>query len=217
MHHHLLFVMSLSGSAVVALYALLYPIIKRYVSISWQKNILKFAIFFYLFPFPLFKEAVVSFIYDLLPALVINNLDVPEGGTLDLNYAINLQPGNIFWGPEVLLMGAFVCCMGTITFFIIAKKIWQYLATSRTYLSASFSEAPPLSLAEQFHQMKTEMKIKRNIRLVCSQFCKSPITIGVFAPTIILPSADVFQLKPLYYTYILKHELVQSGLLLFVS
>lgn len=208
MRHHLLLVMSLSGTTVVALYGLFYPVIKRYVPISWQKAILKFAIFIYLFPLPLFKEAIVSFIRDVFPVFAMNGLNIQESEILDLNYAINLLPGNIFFGSEVLLIGVFLCCMGAITFFIIAKQLKQYLAISKAYLSTAFSEEPPPALAKQLQQIKTDLKIRSRVRLVCSQFCKAPITIGVFFPTIIFPMDDAFNLEPVHYTYVLKHELL---------
>ncbi len=207
MHHHLLFVMSLSGSAVVALYALLYPIIKRYVSISWQKNILKFAIFFYLFPLPLFKKSIVISICNLFPTLTARSVEMPQSEILNMNYAINLQPGDAFFGSEVLLIGVFICCMGAITSFVMVIKLKQYLALSQTYRSA-FSERPSPYLIEQFERLKEELKIRRTINFICSPFCKAPITIGIFSPIIVFPTADASTLDPISDTHILKHELL---------
>ena len=208
MCHHPLLVMSLSGSVVVALYALLYPVIKRYVSISWQRVILKAAIFFFLFPLPLFKEAFVSFISDLFPVFAEKMADIQEVGLLDLNYAINLEPGNVFFGSEVLLVGIFICGMGIITSFAVIRQLKQYFALSQFYLSTAFSEAPSSCLMEQFKQTKEDLKINRKVRFVCSPLCKTPVTIGAFSPMIVFPTEDIFRLEPASYAYVMKHELL---------
>ncbi len=208
MCHHPLLVMSLSGSAVVIMYALLYPAIKRYISISWQRAILKAAIFFYLFPLPLFKEAIVSFMYNSFPTLVEKDADIQTAEVLNLSYAVNLEPGNFFFGPEVVLISIFVCCMGIITSFIVIRRLKQYFALSRVYQLTVFSEEPSSVLVEQFEQIKEDLGIKRKVNFVRSQLCKTPITIGLFSPKIVLPTDDSFRLEPICYTYILKHELL---------
>lgn len=208
MHRNPLFIMSLSGSVVVALYVLLSPIIKRYLSISWQKTILNFAIFFYLFPLPLFKRSVIISVCNTFPNFAAKNAKMPQSGVLDMNYTINLQPGDVYFGSEVLLMGVFICCMIAMTSFIVARQLKRYFALSQTYRSTAFSENPSLCLLEQFGQLKEELQIKRKVNFVCSPFCKAPITIGVFSPIIVFPTVEASWLDPISDTYILKHELL---------
>lgn len=208
MCHHPLLVMSLSGSVVAIIYALLYPVIKRYISISRQRAILKVAIFFYLFPLPLFKEAVVSFVYSSFPVLATKGADIQTAEVLNLNYAVNLEPGNFFFSPKVVLISISVCCMGIITSFIVIRRLKQYLALSRVYQLTVFSEEPFSDLVEQFERIKEDLGIKQKVNFVRSQLCKTPITIGLFSPKIVLPTDDSFHLEPSCYTYILKHELL---------
>ena len=200
--------MSLSGSVVVALYALLYPVIKRYISISWQRVILKAAIFFFLFPLPLLKEDFVIFICNLFPGIATKGADIQDAGVLDLNYTINLESESVFWGSEVLLVGIFVCGMGIITSVVIIRQLKQYFALSQFYLSTAFSETPSSSLMEQFKRTKEDFKINRKVRFVCSPLCKAPVTIGAFSPMIVFPTEDIFRLESASYTYVLKHELL---------
>lgn len=206
MCRHPLLVMSLSGSIVVALYGLFGPIIKRYVSIPWQRAILEVAVFFYLFPLPLFKKGFVVFIFNLFPALVGPN--EPETKILDLSYVINQQPGDTYYGPQVLLIVALVCCMGVIASFVMIWQIKQYLALSRLYRSTALSENPPSDLIGEFEQIKKDLKIRGNVNFICSPFCKTPMTIGILSPTIVFPTSGAFCLEPICYTYILKHELL---------
>lgn len=203
-----LFVMSLSGSVIVVLYGLFYLVIKRYTSISWQRAILKSAIFFYLFPLPLFKESIVSFVCNSIPILMPKAADLQEVWVLDSSYAINLSPGNIFFGSEVLFIGILICGMGAIAFFVIGRQLKQNLAISRTYRSSAFSEKPSASLIEQFERVKEELGIKRKVDFICSPFCRTPVTIGMFFSAIVFPTADTLCLDPICYTYILKHELL---------
>ena len=51
MFHNLLLVMSLSGSAVLAVYLLVSLVAHKYVFLKWHYRILKIAVVFYLFPF----------------------------------------------------------------------------------------------------------------------------------------------------------------------
>ena len=47
MFQNLLFVMSLSGTSVCVVYILLYPLLKRYVSLKWRYCMLKTALLFF--------------------------------------------------------------------------------------------------------------------------------------------------------------------------
>lgn len=201
------FIMTLSGSLVVVLYGLFYPVIKRRVSLKWQRNILKAAIFFYLFPLPLF----MLILYDHFPVLA-PRIHVGEdfhGGVLpNLNYTIDLMPGRFYIGPNVLAVAALTCCMAIISLFILGKQIKQHLAVSRAYRSAAFSTRPIFPPREEFERTKEELGIKKKVQLISSSLCKTPMTIGVFSPTIVFPTEDGSYLEPSGYRYILKHELL---------
>lgn len=202
------FVMSLSGNLVVVLYGLFYPVIKRHVSIVWQKNILKIAIFFYLFPLPLCKKAILSFICNSFPIIMPDAKRLLGVWILDQSYIINLEPEYFFVGPEVLFVIALIFCMVVISLFILGKQIKRHRAISQAYRSAAFSEKPSPSLLEQFKQIKAELGIKGKVKFITSPLCKTPMTIGVFSPTIVFPAEDTLCLEPDDRSYILKHELL---------
>ena len=200
------FVMTLSGSLVVVLYGLFYPVIKRRVSLAWQKKILTAAIFFYLFPLPLFMPILYNNFPVIAPRIHVGE-NFHKGFLLDMSYAINLKPA-FYIGPDVLAVAALTCCMAIISLFILGKQIKQHLAISRAYRSTAFSERPILPRREEFERMKEELGIKRKVKLISSPLCKTPLTIGVFFPAIVFPAEDGSYLEPSGYRYILKHELL---------
>lgn len=201
MFHHLLFVMSLSGSFVILLYGLIYPIARRYFPHSWRKNILCLSLFFYLVPLPLLKEFVLSRL----------NIDIPfrhENVHIDLKYTVNLQNQQFYPGSGVVIVYIAAFCMAVFTSVVIMKQLKKYGTIYRTYFLSAFHEAPLPQLESMLQQTKEELLIKKPVRLICSQFCGAPMTIGVFKPAIIFPSSDDFNLKADDIKLILKHELL---------
>lgn len=201
MFHHLFFVMSLSGSFVILLYKLTYPIARRYFSHSWRKKILCLSLFFYLVPLSLLKEFVLSQL----------NIDLPfqyENVRIDLKYTINVQNDQFFLGPGVVAAYIVLLCMAMIAVVVIIKQLKKYGAVYRTYFSRAFHEAPPPQLESMLRQTKEELLIKRPVKLICSKLCDAPMTIGVFKPAIVFPSSDKLNLKSDDNKFILKHELL---------
>lgn len=60
-------------------------------------------------------------------------------------------------------------------------------------------------ILEQFHQLQSELNIKRNIRILTSSQLSTPILIGFLKPCIILPIENFTKEQ---YQFILKHELI---------
>lgn len=204
MFHHLLFVMSLSGSFVILLYGLIYPIARRYFPHSWRKNILCLSLFFYLVPLPLLKE---------LEKIVLTRLKIHtplryEIFLIDPQYTINIQDNQFFLGSGVVIIYIIAFCIAVIAFTVIIKQLKQYGTIYRTYLLRAFHETPPPQLESMLKEAKEELLIKRPVKLICSKFCNAPMTIGVFKPAIVFPSSDNFNLKSDDNKFILKHELL---------
>lgn len=207
MLHSLFFVMSLSGSVVVILYWLAYPISRKDFSYSWRRTVLMIALFFYLFPLPLFKDFILSRLKGYFP-LRFEIFD-PDGIFLvDPNYTITMQPGQIFLGPGTILACIFALGMVVIACIVVSRQLKEYAAVYRTYSLESFTEAAPPQLMESFLQMKEELQIKREVKLVCSTLCDAPVAIGVYSPKIVFPCIEKPGLEPDDYKYILKHELL---------
>ena len=59
-----------------------------------------------------------------------------------------------------------------------------------------------------FHSIKNELDIRRNVKLLCSEYCKVPITMGICSPTVIIPPWTRDEVDQDLYHDVLKHELV---------
>ncbi len=204
MFHQLFFVMSLSGSLVVLLYRLTYPIAQRYFSHSWRKRILCLSLFFYIVPLPLLKK---------LKGIVLNQLNIvipfrEEYSLIDPRYTINICDGETYFGPAIKIAGAITFCLTVVAFVLIVKELRQYAAVCRAYSLQAFYETPPPRLERMLREAKEELRIKKTVRLVCSGLCGAPMTIGILRPAIVFPASGGPDLSLENCGYILKHELL---------
>lgn len=199
--------MSLSGSIIVILYKLLSPVARKFFPHSWRSSVLKMALFFYLFPVPLFKDFILSHIQELFPFL-FGVTAASKLWEIDPEYTINMQSNQFLLGVGVILIHIFALCMAVIAFIVIVKQLQQYQTVRCTYLLDTFTEAPPPQFEEWLLRTKEELQVKGNIKIICSKLCDTPITIGVFSPVIIFPALNKLDLEPTDYQYILKHELI---------
>lgn len=207
MFHHLFFVMSLSGSVVVILYGLTYPITRRFFPHAWRKRILYLSLFFYLFPVPEFKYRVSHPLSNVFPALFTD----PTGDTirrLDTSYMINPLADEFFIGSKVIAAYLLLFCLAVIAFVVIVKQVWQYRLLCRRYLSGVFQQEVPPGLEQELRRIKDELNIHKNVKLIFSELCDAPMTIGLFSPTIIFPAFDKLDFEPEDDSDILKHELL---------
>ena len=203
MSHHLFFVMSLSGSVVILLYELTYPIARRYFPHSWRKNILCLSLFFYLVPIALLKKVKI-----IVTWVKIVGPSKSEDFRIDPRYTINVQDNQLFLGSGVVIVYIFAFIIAIIAFTVIIKQLKRYGAVYRTYLLTSFHVTPPPQLERMLQQAKEELQIKKSVKLICSRLCDAPMTIGVFKPAIVFPASGDFNLKSDDNELILKHELL---------
>lgn len=211
MLHHLFLVMSLAGSAVVLLYGIAYPITRRYFPHAWRKRILYLALFFYLFPVPLFKYKVLLPIdHQLMELFPLYNQYCLEhfDATIETSYMVNVQENNIFIAPGAVAVGVLFLCMTAITLVTVIKQVRQYHSLRGRYLSGLFQETVPPGLEKEFEVIREELKVGKNARLIVSKLCDASMTIGVFSPTVILPASAGAGMEPEDRSYILKHELL---------
>ena len=196
--YHMPFVMSLSGSIIVILYKLSYPFAQKYFSLAWRKMLLKISLVFYLVPIPMFKYTILSCVHKLFSnPFILNSKKV---WSIDLNYAINMEKGNTFLGSDLL-------CMGLFSFIIVMKQIKQYVIISHTLSSSVFNEVPQ-ETRDLFENVKQKLDIKQNVSLKYSQIHHTPMTIGIFSPSIILPQDEFEKLDQTHQLYILMHEFI---------
>ena len=183
------------------LYGLMYPIARRYFPQPWRKNILCLSLFFYLIPVPLLKEMILSRL----------NVDLPfprENVRVDLNFTIDLQNDQFHFGPGIVITLIAASCMAIIALVVIIKQLKKYFEIYNVFLLSDLHETPSPELENIFQRTKDELRIKKPVKLICSQLCDSPMTIGVFKSTILFPTSDKLNLGENDNKYILKHELV---------
>lgn len=126
---------------------------------------------------------------------------------IDPQYTINMQGDGFSPGFGVIAIYIFTFCMAVTACVVIIKQLKQYGKSCRTYQLKAFHEAVPPELNELLQRAKEESGVKKPVKLICSRLCDTPMTIGVFFPTIVVPAPNMTNLRPDDLLYILKHEL----------
>lgn len=204
---NMFFVMSISGTVVFILYLLLYPLSKRYFSLKWRYRILKLAMMFFLAPFPLCKYYVWGFFYDHFP-LIREIASRYESSEMNVDYTIVANRDSISLSPKVQSIYLAVSVIVLISSFLLWKQIMKYRKMKRVCFS-DLKESTEPKLQELFFKRKSMLNVKRKVNLICSEYCKSPITVGVLSPTILFPIWDKDNMPDdKQYEYMITHELV---------
>lgn len=202
MLHNILVVMSLTGSVVLLIYILTYPFTKRFCSLAWDYRILKIAIVFYLFPFPIFKYQMPDRIYDVFLQFDKRTKYIQ----MDMKYLI-INHGDLqYISPAVKRMYTLVMglCIAALIFF--AVHLFRYMRIKKICMkNMKTSESP--NHQRIFEKLKKSLKISPKARLICSEYCNIPVTIGVLSPVIILPEW-MESVSEYIYQDVVMHELV---------
>lgn len=197
-----LFIMSLSGTIVFILYILIYPLAKRYFSLKWRYLMLKIAIVFYLVPFPKYKYLIMNVIHRLFPNLW--EVMKPDLNNIEMKYAIAINHNIVQFSLKLRYMLLVILAIVIVSLVILLKQLFQYWKLKRIYFT---NIKNPVSEEQKlFIKIKKEMDIKKNVKLICSEYCKSPMTYGIISYNIIVPVCSECKMEE--YEYILKHELV---------
>jgi len=205
MFHNLLFVMSLSGTVVLLFYILTYPMAKRYFPLGWRYWVLKIAILFFLVPFPYFKYYILNVIYDIFPALWSMIHHVPEG--LDTKYlVINGPHGERWFSPGLINLMILITAFVILAVVIVFIQLLRYRRMRRICLRHSTSHMDH-RLQEYISQSQSQLRLGRKAQVFCSEYCSTPMTMGVWSPVIFLPQRNG-QEEDAEYQYIIRHELV---------
>ena len=200
-----LLIMSLSGSVILLLYLLVSPIAKRYFSLAWRYRILKIALAFYLIPFPAVLPEIRDSIFGFCP-LAVNLLSRPVS-LMNTSYAIYADGGSLYVSSGLEKMLIFILGMGVLSFAVISWYALRYWKMRKICLN--YSDIPVgQEQQDMFHAIKNELDIRRNVKLLCSEYCKAPITMGICSPTVIIPPWNRDEADQDLYRDVLKHELV---------
>lgn len=204
MVHNFWFMMSLSGSVILLLYILTYPVARRYFSLAWRYRILKIAIMFYLIPFPVFLSLIRTQLPADFPEAAEDILCGPEY-CLNTKYGIYREGGSLYVSSKMKGMLILLAVLGILSCVIVLLHISRYRKASRICLKYSYLPVGQ-KWQEYFQELKTGLNIKRKVRLFCSEYCTSPVTTGVIVPTVIIPPWNVEERE--VYQDVIRHELV---------
>lgn len=188
--------MSLMSSSVYILYVLLCPFLKKFFSTRVRLSILKIALFFSLFPFPLYKY----YIYDLLSFIV--PFQLYEAGFLS-----EFMPIYIF--DSGVVMNKLNMTIFVITFVIILFVALRLILRLTEFkkikgrLSLICPEVKDENTIELVQKICSDEKLKQPAAILeTDKF--GAMTFGILKPTVLLPSEKIGDKR---LEYIMRHEL----------
>ena len=196
--------MSLSGSIVMVLYLTLYPLARRYFPLVWRYRVLKIAMFFYLVPVVECKYYVFNILRMMFPKSWNKIYTTPN---FDISYSAVIGDGFVKLSPSIYRMISILCICGIISSLIFSRIIIQNRKIKKLY-EVGCEKFAGSELQEVFLEMRKELKIKRKVKFVCSEYCRSPVTSGVFFPIVWFPDDREKEVDKKAFRYMVKHELL---------
>lgn len=198
----LILAMSLSGSIIVILYLLTYPLAKRYFPIKWRYLVLKLAVAFYLIPFPYYFCKFVAFNRMRSMNPVVRALF--PGPQIERSIISFTKFGAIIFSEELKKKMFFTFLLLLAALCSVWFHLFRYWRVRKRCLEDV--EEAKAEKREEFHQIKKELGLKQQVRLVYSDYCKSPIVIGILSPVVVFPSKKAICSDS--DEYMMKHELL---------
>lgn len=194
--------MSLSGSAAFLVYGFMCQILGKYMTLKCRYFVLKLTVFFFLFPFSIFKYHALNFIGKIIPFPEKEIIQV-----FDTKSMIVINKQYTYVGSRIQLLWFYMLCMAGLFLCIMIAGLVCHLKSRRLFLSYKRAAVPP-KLKAQFDELKTEWNITANVELVCTKECKEPVTIGILKPKIIFPCIWKENFEDTSCEFMLKHELI---------
>ncbi len=207
MRNSVLFMMSLSGSAVFILYILIYPIAKRFFTVKWRYNILKLALLFFLFPFPCFKYKIKEYI------TAIPLLKFPSDLSTKRYYFSNLiiHLGNdIYVSHNIKKRMVYLILAGCVAAVILCIQLYQYFKFRRVLsrLNADNNVETPEYILGYIDNLRAALKLHTKISLIFSPYIEVPSVIGLARPVIYIPEPYLERFSPESIKIIIMHEMI---------
>lgn len=170
---------------------------------AWRYQILKIAIIFYLIPFSECKYYVAGILKHLIPDLWKKIYSTPD---FRAEYSIIVYGETLLFSSNVYKVISILIICGCIAIIIFSKSIIQNRREKKIYLTGS-GKSINQDLDEIFSEIKRELNIKQHVRLICSEYCLSPMTCGILFPIVWFPiyKEDVDKAS---YQYMIRHELM---------
>ena len=182
MRNSVLFMMSLSGSAVFILYILIYPIAKRFFTVKWRYDILKLALLFFLFPFPCFKYKIKEYI-TAIPLMEFTS-DIPKRYYFS-DLIIHLE-NDFYISHNIEKRIVYLIFAGCVAAIILSIRFYQYFKLRRVLnrLSDDNNVEIPEYILGYIDNLKMTLNIHTKISLVFLSYIEVPSVTGLARPVI---------------------------------
>lgn len=182
MRNSILFMMSLSGSAVFILYILIYPIAKRFFTVKWRYDILKLALLFFLFPFPCFKYKIKEYI-TAIPLMEFTS-DIPKRYYFS-DLIIHLE-NDFYISHNIEKRIVYLIFAGCVAAIILSIRFYQYFKLRRVLnrLSDDNNVEIPEYILGYIDNLKMTLNIHTKISLVFLSYIEVPSVTGLARPVI---------------------------------
>lgn len=202
MIHTIIGAMSLTGTTIVLLYLILYLLAKKYFPVKWRYQVLKIALFFFLFPLGFFKYDIETFIQFLIPSMKVSVLE----SEIDYANTVMSNGKDTFIPVNIKIRLGIMVVIGVVALNIIAVQLFQYFKLKKMLplWSTDISE----KLNTEICTYKKKVNVKSNVRFVISDTIKVPSTLGVIQPIVFIPKAVIQEFDEIDLELIICHELL---------
>lgn len=202
---NILFTMSINGSIVFFLYLLTKPVLNCYLSARWQYVFLKICLLFFLIPYQCLKNKYLAF-YNLLFGIddAINPLQEGIHAFKSINTIFTSGDGQMhyrYWQPLLILAIIWLCFV--IVLFYHQTKKYRFCRKTLLLLSETSNTETINAATHYCHALFP--KQKKSTQIIECPLIKSPFTIGLFHPIVVLPKPDSTKDSPLYLMHELYH------------
>jgi len=195
----ILFVMSLSGTAVLILQIIISVIFKKIMSVKAKYFLLKLSAAFYLLPLPLLK----NYYMDLFGDLGSNTFGLPQNEIYVTDVAFNSESGSFNFSPAFTVIITLLIIVCLIIMIMIVRQIILYFILKSRIRKYSV-EIHDKDIILILDSEKEKLKIKRKITIRRSNDIQTPVTTNFIHPVILLPEREISEEQ---MVWILRHEL----------
>ena len=153
--------MSLSGSIVMVLYILFYPLAQRYFPLVWRYRVLKIAMFFYLIPIAECKYYVLK----ILKILFSNLWDkIYVEPNFNVAYSVYIEDGFIQLSPNIYKIIFILFSCGIISSLIFSRSVIQNQRVKKLYIAGS-CKFTTSEFQEVFLEIQKELNLKKTDKI----------------------------------------------------
>lgn len=211
------FSLSCSGALLIMVFFLFRPLFQKHMSKRWQYYIWLAVIARLLLPFSLeinLMETIFQRIGQGMEQIEpvspsgrfrasLKKRDGPGTGRSQDHEEVSEKGSLSDQQPVIQVSHILWLCWLTVTLIFFIRKITVYQCFVK-YIKAGCREVEDMDLLEQFGKLVEQCKVKTTVELYTNNLISSPLLIGFFRPSIVLPTKA---LPASEFQYIILHEL----------